>query len=238
MQTQQQQQQSYPVRFAIALAIIILMLGMVRAALPQTVAASPMPVRAAIARAVEERLGGGAVATIRSLETSVPDGEEVTAVPEPGARIGSAARFVLWQGGKRRGIAVAEVDVRATHVRAGRAIARDEAIAAADVTLVEGELRDVPVRRLPGLADVVGATPRRAVAAGEPLTAAVLTLPPVVRSGEQVDVNVRIGGVQVAGRGVASGSGHVGDVIRVVNAGSRTPRKARITGPGSVEIVQ
>jgi len=42
----------------------------------------------------------------------------------------------------------------------------------------------------------------------------------------------------VAGRGVASGSGHVGDVIRVVNPGSRQPRKAKIIGPGSVEIVQ
>lgn len=235
---QTQQQQSYPIRFAIALAIIILMLGMVRAALPQTIAAPPIPVRAAIARAVEERLGAGTIATIRSLQTSVPDGEDVTAVPEPGARVGMPARFVLWRDGTRRGIAVAEVDVRAPHVRAQRAIARDEAIAASDVTLVEGELRDVPVRRLPGLTDVVGATPRRAVAAGEPLTSAVLTLPPVVRSGDQLDVNVRIGGVQVAGRGVASGSGHVGDVIRVVNAGARTPRRARITGPGSVEIVQ
>ena len=238
MQTQQQQHQSSPVAFAIALAIIILMLGMVRAALSQTVAAPPMPVRAAIARAVEERLGSGAVATIRSLQTSVPDDELVTAVPEPGARIGTAARFVLWHDGKRRGIAVVEVDVRATHVRAQRAIGRDEVIAATDVTLVEGELRDIPVRRLPDMTDVVGATPRRTVTAGEALTSAVLTMAPVVRSGEQVDVNVRVGGVHVAGRGVASGSGHVGDVIRVVNPGSRQPRKARIIGPGSVEIVQ
>jgi flagella basal body P-ring formation protein FlgA len=159
-------------------------------------------------------------------------------VPEPGARVGTTSRFVLWRGGKRQGIAVAAVDVRATYVRAQRAIARDDEIAETDVTLVEGELRDVPMRRLPALTDVVGATPRRNVAAGEPLTAAILTLPPVVRSGEQVNVNVRVGDVQVGGRGVASGSGHVGDVIRVVNAGSRTPRKARITGPGSVEIIQ
>jgi flagella basal body P-ring formation protein FlgA len=235
---QTQQQQSSPIAFAIALAIIILMLGMVRAALPQTITAPPMPVRGAIARALEERLGSGSIATIRSLQTSVPEDEQVTAVPEPGARVGKAARFVLWRDGKRRGVAVAEVDVRATLVRAERAIARDEVIGAADVTLVEGELRDVPVRRLPGIADVVGAAPRRAVAAGEALTSAVLTLPPLVRSGDQVDVNVRVGSVHVAGRGVASGSGHVGDVIRVVNPGSRQPRKAKIIGPGSVEIVQ
>ena len=235
---QTQQQQSSPISFAIALAIIILLLGMVRAALPQTIAAPPMPVRAAITRAVEDRLGPGAIATIRELQTGVPEDEPVTAVPEPGARVGMPARFVLWRDGKRRGIAVATVDVRAMLVRARRAIGRDEVIAAADVVLVEGELKDVPVRRLPGVEDVVGATPRRAVAAGEALTSAVLTLPPLVRSGDQVDVNVRVGSVQVAGRGVASGSGHVGDVIRVVNPGSRQPRKARIIGPGAVEIVQ
>jgi flagella basal body P-ring formation protein FlgA len=234
----QTQQQSSPILFAIALVIIVSMLGMASVALPQTVAAAPMPVRDAIVRASEDRLGPGATATIASLDTSVPESELVTAVPEPGARVGSAARFVLWQGGRRRGIAVAVVNVRAEHVRAARALARDEVIGAADVSTVEGELRDVPMRRLPGAANVVGATPRRAVAAGEALTAAVLTLPPVVRSGDQVDVHVRVGSVQVAGRGVASGSGHVGDMIRVTNPGSRTPRKARIVGPGSVEIVR
>ena len=79
----QTQQQSSPIGFAIALAIIILLLGMVRAALPQTIAAPPMPVRAAITRAVEDRLGPGSIATIRSLQTGVPEDEQVTAVPEP-----------------------------------------------------------------------------------------------------------------------------------------------------------
>ena len=44
--------------------------------------------------------------------------------------------------------------------------------------------------------------------------------------------------VQVNTIAVASGSGHPGDLIRVVSKGSRRPLKARITGPGAVEIVR
>jgi flagella basal body P-ring formation protein FlgA len=195
-------------------------------------------VKQAIAVSVADRFGGDALVTVDALQTKVADAGPLVAAPEPGARTGTPARFVLFAGGDRVGTAVATVHVTAQHVRARHAIGRDEALEPGDVEQIEGPLRDQPIRRLPVLRDVVGARVRRRVAAGEPITANVMAVTPLVKSGDQVAMLVRIGAVEAEGRGVASGSGHVGDVIRVVNPGSRRPLKARITGPGRVEIIQ
>jgi flagella basal body P-ring formation protein FlgA len=60
----------------------------------------------------------------------------------------------------------------------------------------------------------------------------------VVKTGDAVQVIVRIGAVEAEGRAVASGSGNLGDIVRVTPPGTRRTLKARITGPGKVEIVQ
>jgi len=59
-----------------------------------------------------------------------------------------------------------------------------------------------------------------------------------VRSGDSVDVTVRIGVVTVTGTAIASGSGQVGDVIRVIQPHGSRLLTARIVGTGAVEIVQ
>jgi hypothetical protein len=53
-----------------------------------------------------------------------------------------------------------------------------------------------------------------------------------------VDVTVRIGVVTVTGTAIASGSGQVGDVIRVIQPHGSRLLTARIVGTGAVEIVQ
>jgi flagella basal body P-ring formation protein FlgA len=93
------------------------------------------------------------------------------------------------------------------------------------------------LKRIPATADVLGLTARRAIAAGEPLTQAVLLVPPLVRAGDAVELTVIAGAVRVSARATASASGHEGDVIRVVPQGGRA-LKARITGPGAVEVVR
>ena len=221
-------------RFLIALACAV-----VGAVVPLASAGdTPYPaVAAAIERAVVEQVGATA-ATVDVTRSTVTSAPSMTATPEPGARTGKAMRFILSSGGRRVGTAVATVEVVAAHVVSSRAIARDDEISAADVHVVDGPVKDLPLRRLPVLADIVGARPRRAVAAGEVMTAALVTVPPVVRSGDEITVTVTSGPVQVSGTGRASGSGHVGDEIRVTRPGSRQVLRARITGPGEVEILQ
>jgi flagella basal body P-ring formation protein FlgA len=206
-------------------------------------------VEAAIARAVAERIGGGAEVSITKLQLGyalsgtskrapAKIAGAITASPEPGARTGTAARFTLFADGSRIGSAGAVVIVTATHVRARRALARGEELGAGEIEEVEGTLTDQPMRHLPALADLVGARLKRNVVAGEPITAAVVEVPTAVRSGDMVAITVRVGSVEAEGRAVASGSGHVGDVVRVVPPGTRRPLKARIVAPGRAEIIR
>jgi flagella basal body P-ring formation protein FlgA len=146
-------------------------------------------------------------------------------------------RFALVAGGTRIGTAVATVRVQAPHARASRAIARDEAIAADAVEVVDGEVPSVPFRHLPGSTELVGLKARRAIAPGEALTDALVILPPLVRSGDAVTVNVQIGAVQAQGQGIASGSGQLGDTIHIMQRASRSLLRARITGRGAVELI-
>ncbi len=60
----------------------------------------------------------------------------------------------------------------------------------------------------------------------------------LVRSGDRITIWVRIGGVQASGVGIASGSGQLGDTIRVLPSEGRRALTARITGPGTVEVKQ
>lgn len=192
----------------------------------------------AIERAVSERIGGGVRVSISTLQTAVSAPGSVVASPEPGARTEAPARFTLFVAGSRIGSAVATVHVAGTHVRARRALGRGEPLTANDVEEIDGPLGGQPLKRLPSLTDVLGARARRNVAAGEAMTAAIIEVPAVVTSGDVVTAIVRIGAVEAEGKGVAQGSGHVGDIVRVVPAGTRRLLKARITGPGQVEIVQ
>jgi flagella basal body P-ring formation protein FlgA len=204
-----------------------------------TIAASAVVTPAeAIRLSVLQRLGVPGVAEVTHVTTKVADEAGLVAEPEATARLGKPARFVLSVGGVRRGVAVATVTVVCRHPKASRSIAREEAIDGSAIDLSEGPLRGVPIRRLLTMEALAGLAARRAIAAGEPLTAAVLHVPPVVKSGDSVAVTVRIGVVSVTGTGIASGSGQVGDVIRVMQPNSSRLLTGRIIGTGAVEIVQ
>jgi flagella basal body P-ring formation protein FlgA len=203
--------------------------------------AAPPAVQAAIERAVIERMGEVRVVvrsvSVFGLQSSGGD-DEIVATVEPGARLGQPMRFVLTARGKRAGSAVATLAVSGGAVRVRRSIARGEEVSSDDVETTSVELKNVLLRRLPVAADVVGTRARRDIAAGELMTSALVVAPPAVRSGDVVRVVVTMGPVQVSGDGRASGSGQVGDRIRVLTASSRKPLNARITGRGAVEIVQ
>jgi flagella basal body P-ring formation protein FlgA len=58
----------------------------------------------------------------------------------------------------------------------------------------------------------------------------------LVRSGDRITISVTIGTVQVFGTGIASGSGQLGDTVRVLPTEGRRALTATITGPGTVEV--
>ena len=175
--------------------------------------------------------------TVSSLETAVAPTPGLQAVPDPGARTGVPVRFQLVARGMRLGTAVATVRVEARHARAVRAIARDEALTADAWQMVSGELKDLPFRHLPRADEIATLTARRDIAPDEAITDAVVLVPPLVRSGDTVAVTVHIGSVEAQGTAVASGSGHLGETIRIMQRSSRRLLNARISGPGAVELI-
>ena len=203
------------------------------------------PVPVAIERSVQERMGNVRVSIIEMTRTgercssaTVRECDALVAVPEPGSRLGRPVRFILVAGGTRVGSVVTRLDVSGAAVRSNRAVPRGENIEADGIEVVETELRGMLLDRLPTMTEVVGAQARRDLRAGEILTTAAVRVAPVVKSGDEVRVSVSTGAIQVTGVGRASGSGHVGDLIRVLLPSSRRGVTARITGPGSVEIVR
>ena len=222
-------------RAAVAVFVTLMSIG-ASAAFAETDRGITTPAEA-IATAVAERVGGQAAVEVTALNTTVAPERALHASPEPGGRAGEPMRFVLLVGRARRGVAVATVKVTVSYARAARAIGRHEAIGAADVEIVTGELPAVGMKRLPDTADVVGLIARRDIVAGEPLTQAVLDVPLAVRSGEPVTLTVIAGTVQVTTKALAMSSGREGDLVRVIPEGGRALR-ARITRPGAVEVVQ
>ncbi len=217
------------------LAAVLTLAAIVRpAAAGEAAAVTPSE---AIARVVAERLGGDVAVEITSLDTEVQAERELQAMPEPGGRADERMRFVMMVGRARRGIALATVKVLGTYARAARAIGRDETIGGDAIELVHGELPPVALKRLPPPGGVAGHVARRDIAAGEPRTQAVVEVPPAVRPGDIVVLTVAVGTVEVVAQATASASGYEGEVIRVVPEGGR-PLRARITGPGSVEVVR
>lgn len=193
--------------------------------------------RLAIERAVAQRIGPGASVTVSTLETTVSATPGLEAIPDPSARSGRPVRFQLVAAGGRVGTAVATVRVQARHAEAARAIARDEAITADAIRVVVGDVPAVAFRHLPAGDELAGLKARRDIAPGETLTDAVVMVPPLVKSGDTVTVRVRIGAIEAQGSGIASGSGHLGDTVHIMQRASRKMLSARVIGPSAVELV-
>ena len=196
-------------------------------------------VRAAIEEAVRERMGQEVTVRVSDLrqDGTLPTGA-LRAKPDPAARTGRPVRFTLLSGGRRVGGAVARVDVFARHARVRQAIARDVELSAGDVDTVDGDVVAVRFDPLPSAVETIGQRARRALAAGEVITTAVIDVPAAVKTGDEVRARVRVGAIEAWGAGRAWGSGRIGDVIRITRGPARTTLRARIVAPGIVEILQ
>jgi flagella basal body P-ring formation protein FlgA len=225
-------------RFALAVGLAAMLPG--PASIAFAYEAQP-GVSDAIVHAVRERLRADVDVRLQELRVTVAGrtaADAISAIPDPAARIGQGVRFTLWTGDKRIGSATAMVMVHGTSIVASRALSRGDAITAADVRRMAQDLPEMPLRRLPQMDEVLGARLRRDVAAGEIITAALVQIPPAVKSGDDVSVTVKVGAVEVAGVGRAASTGMIGDVIRVTPHGTKAMRRARIVAAGAVEIVQ
>jgi len=215
---------------------LALPVAVLRAADPDS---GPDRVRQAIAVAVAQRFGAaaGARVVVGDLRTDATDADGVVAVADPGARTGRPAQFTLRAGSRRIGLAVASVTVSVPHVRTIAPVDRDEAMTAEAVQGQDGEVAGVRFEPLPRLDEVIGAHARRALAAGEVLSHAVVAVPDAVRAGDEIKVVARVGALEAWGVGRASGSGRVGDVVRITRGSARGLQRALVLSPGVVQVL-
>lgn len=121
-------------------------------------------------------------------------------------------------------------------VTVSRPLKRENIVTADDVTLRE---RDVGMLRqgfLTSLDQAIGQKVIRPTVVDQVLTATHLEQAEVIRKGDQVVITARSGTLSVRMPGEALSKGSVSEQIRVRNLNSKRVVKARVTGPGQVEV--
>jgi flagella basal body P-ring formation protein FlgA len=206
---------------------------------PQAPQPAEAEVRAAIVAAVRARMGDATVSIDGLRIRGRVEAGQVRAVPDAGSRVGGPMRFILTTGQPprlvvRTGSAEAAVHVRLRHVRATRALGPGTILTPGDAATVDGDPGRVPLQRMPEAGALAGLRLRRAIADGAPIGGDAVSVPPLVRSGDEVATSVRVGAVSAQGRAVAIEDGVLGAVVRVQV--DRRRLRGRVTGAGEVEI--
>ncbi|HSC83078.1 MAG TPA: flagellar basal body P-ring formation chaperone FlgA [Pseudomonas sp.] len=117
-----------------------------------------------------------------------------------------------------------------------RPLTRDMLIGADDVALIEQDIGPLSRGYLTSPELVIGRKMARAIRAGQALTPALLEIAESIRRGDQVVISARSGAINVRMPGEALSGGTLGQQISVRNQGSQRVIKARVTGPGQVEV--
>ena len=149
-----------------------------------------------------------------------------------------SARIVLpaLDGGERvetltgRAFTLVSVPVLAADVKAG------DVISAADIEYVTRRKDSVATNALTSEDQLVGMTPRRTAAAGQPLQGNDLEAPMLVRKGQTVTVTLNTGAIALSLQGRAMQNGGTGDTIRILNPASNQVVEGVVTGLQSVAV--
>lgn len=117
-----------------------------------------------------------------------------------------------------------------------RPLKRDSILSAADLGLAERDLGLLNQGYLPSPAQAIGKKLTRPLLADQVLAPLHVEAAEVVRRGDQVVISARSASVNVRMPGEALSDGAVGRQIRVRNLRSQRVIKARVSGPGLVEV--
>lgn len=198
-------------------------------------------VETAIVKAVQARMGAEVAVDVRELRVrgDLSEAVAILALPDSSTRTGVRTRVPL-KGlrGRGRSLRIGEAEcvirVRAAHQVATGPIARGATIAPDLVERREGWLDGLFLRPVP--LDLTMARATRDLAPGDVVRGQDVALPPPVRSGQSVKVQVRLGHVRVSAEGVAAQDGALGEEIRIVNPSSGKVLRGRVVGPREVEV--
>lgn len=121
-------------------------------------------------------------------------------------------------------------------VTARRPLKRNSLLADADIALAERDTGLLNQGYLTSLKQAVGKKLTRPLLPDQVLTPAYVEQAEVIRKGDQVVISAHSGTIRVRMPGEALSDGMLGKQISVRNQRSRRVIKARVTGPGQVEV--
>lgn len=222
---------SLRVRVVLLLAAVVCLMATLHAA------RADMSARDAIVQAVTARMGDGVVVDVVALD--VPAGSPdrfIEARPDPAARLGRPIRFTLVPARGSRVFATATLRVVTPHVVARRDLLRGATVTDADVQVRHAEVKQVPMRRLPQSEQIIGSRVLRPVQAAAVIIPGAVVARRAIEPGDRVTGIAMAGDVQVSAELTATDGGDPGDVIRVVNTGTRRSLRGRVIAEGLVEV--
>lgn len=119
---------------------------------------------------------------------------------------------------------------------ATRPLKRNAQIQPGDVVLAERDVGQLSQGYLTDLSQTAEKKLTRAMQTDQVLTSVHLTLAEVIRKGDHVVIGASSGAISVRMPGEALSNGSPGEQIRVRNLRSQRIIRARVTGPGAVEV--
>jgi flagella basal body P-ring formation protein FlgA len=232
---------------ALAAAVLCLGLAPDAAATPPSLTDGCVPgVNQAIVAALKQRMSGAVEFHVAELSCSLNvSGDEVLlATAAPGSRTGRPIRFAIARTSGtigatsvRVGEAFATVTAIGPAVRATHDLPRAAVLTALDVEQTKAPLDDVPLRPILTLASVIGARVTRPLRAGQVVDDVSIVPVAAVKSGDRVRGVMRVAAVEVEAVLVATDSGLIDQIIRVVNPENRRAMRARVVAKGEVEVL-
>jgi flagella basal body P-ring formation protein FlgA len=160
---------------------------------------------------------------LRALRNSPADADRVP-VRLRGVRLGRVTEYLV----EARPLCGGAMLMTRRAVRAG-AVLGDDDIATSEGWFTPSVWRDAAP-------SAVGKAVQRSLASGSPLRRADLAEPALVRRGAVVRILCQIGGIAIAGQGVARQDGRGGERIGVRLAGASKDCLGVVTGPGEVRV--
>jgi flagella basal body P-ring formation protein FlgA len=154
------------------------------------------------------------------------------AIEPPGVLRAGRASIKLTVRGKTSWVPVAIAALTEVAV-AQRDLAPGDVITGDDVALERRAIADMAVA---APATVVGATVNAPIAAGAPIAAREVALPPPLPRGTQVEVDVRRGAVHIRGTGTLEMSARPGELATARLAATRTVVHGRLAAPATLLV--
>ncbi|MCK4944869.1 MAG: flagellar basal body P-ring formation protein FlgA [Alphaproteobacteria bacterium] len=111
-----------------------------------------------------------------------------------------------------------------------------DVISANDVEYIDMRASAITSSMITDASKLIGQTPRRGISAMKPITTGDVKLPVVVKKGAVVTMTLRSETISLTTQGRAMDNGSKGDVIRVMNTGSKQVVEAVVVGPQAVIV--